>query len=325
MPMLTSMQRIWGALRTRRARRIVNALSAVFFLAVGWFAYRHFADSGWPLAKADPAFVAASGLCFLLAYGFKAYGWARLFPADERPGPLALACAGGAASVTGAALPGRFDDVVRVAVVRRYPGSTSCVPSVCLSLFMLGLVDAAALMPLASTAAATTDASTPVRAALAVVAAAGLGAGVMMTILPRLVLSTRLLRFRITRWLRSRTTSAPDAWKAWVLVLASWITRGVALLFLLQALGVSVSIPLAIAFLCAGAASAALPIAPAGAATQAGAGAALLIASGVGATQAVAFAIAAQALVIFAGAAVVVFAGVWQGGKKLARLRAAPA
>ena len=37
--------------------------------------------------------------------------------------------------------------------------------------------------------------------------------------------------------------------------------------------------PLALAFLCASAASAALPIAPAGAATQAGAGAAILIAA----------------------------------------------
>jgi hypothetical protein len=109
------------------------------------------------------------------------------------------------------------------------------------------------------------------------------------------------------------------------LVLASWVTRSVALLFLLQALGVNISIPMAIAFLCAGAASAALPVAPAGAATQAGAGAAILIASGLSATQAVAFAVAAHGLMILAGAAVVVFAAAWQGGKKVARIRAAAA
>jgi hypothetical protein len=318
--MMCRMGSVWAALRTKRTRRIVNAVSIVLAVGLGYLTYRHFADTGWPFARADSRLMAAAGLCFLGAYGFKALGWQRLFAPHERPEPLALAAAGGAASVTGAALPGRFDDVVRVAVVRRYPGSTSCVPTVCLSLFMLGLVDAAALMPLASTAAATSDTSAPIRAALAVVAAAGLGAAVIMTFLPRLVMSGRLLRFRVTRWLSNHSTTAREAWKAWVLVFASWLTRGVALLFLLQGLGVSISIPMAIAFLCAGAASAALPIAPAGAATQAGAGAAILIASGVGAAQAVGFALAAQALVIFAGAAVVLFAAGWQGGRKLTAL-----
>ena len=312
---------VWAVLRTKRTRRVVNAVSIVLAVGLGYLTYRHFADTGWPFARADSRLIAASGLCFLLAYGFKALGWQRLFAPHERPEPLALAAAGGAACVTGAALPGRFDDVVRVAVVRRYPGTTSCVPTVCLSLFMLGLVDAAALMPLASTAAATSDTSAPIRAGLAVVAAGGLGAGLIMTFLPRLVLSGRLLRFRLTRWLHAHSTTAREAWKAWVLVLASWVTRGVGLLFLLQALGVSISIPMAIAFLCAGAASAALPIAPAGAATQAGAGAAILIGSGLGAGQAVAFALAAQALVIFAGAAVVLFAGAWEGGKRVTALR----
>ncbi len=323
--MLLAMQRLWAELRSKRGRRTLNSLSVVLALGLGYLAYRHFADTGWPLANADPELLAASGLSFLLAYAFKAYGWQRLFAPHERPEPLALAAAGGAACVTGAALPGRFDDVVRVAVVRRYPGTTSGVSTVCLSLFMLGLVDAAALMPLASTAAATSDAGTPIRVGLSIVAAAGLGAGLIMTFLPRFIASGRMLRFRLTRWLHLHTTSTRDAWKAWVLVLASWLARGVALLFLLQALGVAVSIPLAIAFLCAGAASAALPVAPAGAATQAGAGAAILIASGLGAGPAVAFAIAAQAMVIFAGAGVCLFAAGWEGGKKLAARRVASA
>jgi hypothetical protein len=70
-------------------------------------------------------------------------------------------------------------------------------------------------------------------------------------------------------------------------------------------------------FLCAGAASAVLPIAPAGAATQAGAGAALLIASGVPAEQAFAFAIATQALVIASGAVFVVLFGGQLAGRRI--------
>ncbi|MGH2499156.1 MAG: hypothetical protein ACRDF0_03575, partial [Candidatus Limnocylindria bacterium] len=35
--------------------------------------------------------IAAAGVLLVVAYGFKAYGWRRLFRATERPGPLALA------------------------------------------------------------------------------------------------------------------------------------------------------------------------------------------------------------------------------------------
>jgi hypothetical protein len=49
-----------------------------------------------------------------------------------------------------------------------------------------------------------------------------------------------------------------------------------------------------------------------------GAGAAILIASGVGTSSAVSFAIGAQALVILAGAAVLAFAALWHGGRRLA-------
>jgi len=321
--MLRAMRGFWGTCRSKRGRRVINGLCVVFAVFTALLAARHFAASGWPLANADYSLVAASGLCFVLAYAFKAYGWQRLFVEGERPNSLSLAAAGGAASVTGAALPGRFDDVVRVAVVRRFPGCPSGVPTLCLSLFTLGLIDAAALMPLASTAAATTDASMPVRAGLAVVAAAGIAAMAIVVTLPRLAASGRLIRFRLMLWLRDHLATPGDAWKALVLVLASWMTRGVALLFLLQALGVSISMPMAIAFLVAAAASGALPVAPAGAATQAGAGAAILVASGLGASTAIAFAIAAQALLMLAGAAVVVFAAAWQGGRRVALLRSA--
>lgn len=304
--------------RSARGKLALNLVVGAFAITVSVLAARHFAGIGWPFAGADLRLVGATGLLFLLAYAFKAYGWHRLFAPEERPRPLTLAASCGAASVTGAALPGRFDDVVRIAVVRRASGGRAGVAPVCLSLFMLGLVDTAALMPLASTAAATYDTSTAVRAAMGVVAFAGVGAAVVIAVLPRLVASGRLIRFRLARWLGERVVSPRDAWQAWVLVLASWITRVFGLFLLLYALGFQLSLPLAIAFLCAAAASGALPIAPAGAATQAGAGAAILMASGVGAGDAVSFAVGAQALLIVAGAVVLVVAALWHGGRRLA-------
>jgi hypothetical protein len=188
---------------------------------------------------------------------------------------------------------------------------------------MLGLLDAAALMPLSAAAAATSTGSPAVRAGLALVAAAGLGAGILIAVLPRLVASGRLIRFRIARWVGQRLTSNTDAWKAWLFVLGSWIVRALALFLLLAAFDISISFPLAIGFLCAAAASAALPIAPAGAATQAGAGAALLVACGVTTNRAIDFAISAQALVILAGAAVLAFAALWHAGERVVARRQA--
>ena len=69
------------------------------------------------------------------------------------------------------------------------------------------------------------------------------------------------------------------------------------------------------------------PIAPAGAATQAGAGAAILVLGGVGTADAVAFSVAAQALVIVTGAAVMLLIASWQLALRLelAQPRAAAA
>jgi Lysylphosphatidylglycerol synthase TM region len=312
------MRGLYDLCRSPKGKLVLNLGVGSFAITVSVLAARHFAGIGWPFAGANVGLVATAGVLFLLAYAFKAFGWHRLFAPHERPRPLALGAACGAASVTGAALPGRFDDVVRIAVVRRATNGRAGVGPVCLSLFMLGLVDTAALMPLAGTAAATADASGAVRAAMAMVAFAGFGAAVVIAILPRLIVSGRLIRFRIARWLGDRVIPPRDAWQAWVLVLASWLTRAFGLFLLLHALGFALSLPLAIAFLCAAAASGALPIAPAGAATQAGAGAAILMASGVGTANAVSFAVGAQALLIMAGAAVLAFAALWHGGRRLA-------
>jgi hypothetical protein len=90
---------------------------------------------------------------------------------------------------------------------------------------------------------------------------------------------------------------------------------------LLGTLGVGFSFPLALLFLCAGAAVAALPVGPAGAAAQVGASAAL-IGAGVEPSQALAVALSVAALGIFCGAAILLFAVVWRGGLSLAHARA---
>jgi len=314
---------LWRLGRSRRGRWAVAAGSGALVLALALLAARHFATTSWPLASGDPGLLVAAGLLLLLAQAFKAYGWGRLFTPDERPKALALAAGNGGAALIGIVLPGRFDDAMRVAVVRRYPGCPTGVRVLCLSLVMLGLIDSAALAPLAFAAAVFPGAGTAMRAGLAVVAVAGVAAAVVVLALPRLAASRRALRFRLGRWLSPRTTSRRAASQAWALVSACWLVRGVALFLLLGTLGIGFSAPLALLFLCAGAAAAALPIGPAGAATQVGAGGAALVASGVGASQALGVAISVGALGVFSGAAILLFAVAWRTGLSLLPSRAA--
>lgn len=310
-------------LRSRRARQATSALFAGAGLAVAGFAVRHFLEAGWPLAGADPALVAAAAALFAGAFALKGLGWRRVFARHERPGAHALAAATGAATVTGVALPGRFDDLVRVAVTRRFRTSRAGVGTIVLSIVVVGFLDSAALAPLASVAAGFGSMPDLVRAGLGLVAGAGAGAWLLVVAMPRLGRVPFLGRFRISRWLAAHCASTGDSARALVLVACSWSLRAVALFLLLHALGVSHSFLLALLFLCASAASAALPVAPAGAATQAGAGAAALALSGVGAPQAVAFALSAQSLFVVAGAAVVAAAAAWEAGLRLRPARLA--
>ena len=291
-------------------------------IALTVLAARHFATTSWPLASGNPAVLVVAGLLLLLAQAFKAYGWGQLFTPGERPRILTLAAGNGGAALIGVVLPGRFDDAMRVAVVRRFPGCPAGVRALCLSLVMLGLIDSVALAPLALAAALFPGAGTGMRAALAVVAAAGVAAGALILALPRLAASQRALRFRLGRWLGPRTTSRRAALQAWAFVSACWLVRAVALFLLLGTLGVGFSFPLALLFLCAGAAAAALPVGPAGAATQVGASGAALIASGVGASQALVVAVSVGALGVLSGGAILFFAVAWRTGLSLVPTRA---
>lgn len=303
--------------RSRRSRWAFAAAYGAVAIALAALAARHFATTSWPLSRGDPGLLVAAGLLLLLAQALKALGWARLFRPSERPAPLALAAGNGGAALIGVVLPGRFDDAMRIAVVRRYPHCPAGVRALALSLVMLGLIDSAALTPLATVGAAFADAGIGVRTGLAVVAAGGVAAAAVIIALPRLAGSGRALRSRLGRWLSPRTTSLRRASEAWVLVSACWLVRAVALFLLLGTLGIGFSFPLALLFLCSGAAAAALPIGPAGAATQVGASATALMASGVGGSQALAVAISVGALGVLSGAAIFVSAVAWRTGTSL--------
>jgi uncharacterized membrane protein YbhN (UPF0104 family) len=309
-------------LANKKVRLLLNGGFGLILLVVAIVSARHFVNGGWPLKKADPVLVVGAALLFLIAYAFKAWGWQRLFHADDRPCAGALAAAGGAACVGGIALPGRIDDAVRVAIVRRYPGVKTGLGTIGVSLIVLGMLDNAALTPLASVAAADAGSWTT-RVGFSTVAAAGVAAAFVVAFLPKLAGHRHVIRFRAGRWLAEHTHCTKEAWAAWILISVSWALRGTAVFLLLNALSLHSSFPLALAFLCASAASAALPIAPAGAATQAGAGAAILIASGMHTADAVAFSVAAQALIVVTGAAVIMLIAAWhlalRGRARLAR------
>ena len=298
--------------RSRKGRWTLGLVYGLIAIVLALLGARHFATSSWPLTRGAPGLLAAAGVLMLLAQMLKALGWSRLFRSAERPSAIALAAGNGGAALIGVVLPGRFDDAMRIAVVRRYPGCPAGVRALALSLVMLGLIDSAALAPLAAVGVALPHAGTGVRIGLAVVTAGGVAAAAVIVALPRLSASERALRFRLGRWLSPRTTSLRRASEAWALVSTCWLVRAVAYFVLLGTLGVGYSFPLALLFLCAGAAAAALPVGLAGAATQVGAGAAALIAAGSGASQALSVAVSVGALGVVSGGAVFLFAIAWR-------------
>ena len=309
--------------RSRRGRLVVVGASVVLGCVLLALAIRHFAVASWPLSHGSPYLIVASGFLFLLAYVLKALGWRRLFPSAERPDSLALAAAGGGAALAGIALPGRFDEVVRIAIVRRYRSCPAGVRRLCLSLVVLALIDAAALVPLALTGAVFSGGSAGLRTGLIAVAVTGVAAAGLVVALPRLASAKGFLRFRLGRWLSVRATPWRHASEAWALVLGSWLARSLALFVLLAALGFGLDFPRAVILLCAGAAAAVLPIGPAGAATQVGASTAILAASGVGAARALDFAASAQILTVLVGTIILLAAALRHTGARVALSRRA--
>jgi uncharacterized membrane protein YbhN (UPF0104 family) len=301
-------------------KRLLNLAFVLVALAVAALVARHFAHTGWPLHRANFWLVGLAAVVMLAAYAAKAWGWQHLFRHEQRPAVLTLAAAGGAASVGGIALPGRCDEVIRVAVVRRCRRRRASIGAVALSLFVLGLLDSAAMTPLASVALGVSRIGGGwIRAGFFVVAAAGVLAAAVVFALPRIARLRLVTRFRLAAWVGENAASPREAVWAWLGVAVSWALRALSVFVLLAALGLGTDFSAALAFVCASSASAVLPVAPAGAAVQAGAGAAILVASGMHTEDAVAFGIAAQALLMIVGATFVLALGAWHAQGVLSR------
>src|SRR5436305_9621381 len=217
------MRALWQLRHSRRTRWGVGLGSGAVMVLLAFLAIRHFATTSWPLSRGKPSLLVAAGLLLLLAQALKAVGWARLFTSRERPSPLALVAGNGGAALIGVVLPGRFDDAMRIAVVRRYPGCPAGLRAISLSLVMLGLIDSAALAPLATVGVALPGAGNGARIGLAVVATGGVAAAAVIVALPRVSASERALRFRLGRWLSPRTTSLRRASEASALVFPCWL------------------------------------------------------------------------------------------------------
>ena len=229
------MEGLLGLARSRKLRFALNGGSMIAVAVVIALTTRHFVKHGWPLHHANVFLVLVAAGIFLAAYGFKAVGWSRLFSREERPSPLELAAAGGAAAVTGIALPGRFDEAVRIGMVRRFRGKRTGIGALCLSLLLLGLIDSAALSPIAGIAAGVSGASGWILAGLIIVSVAGVAAAALVLALPRLSRTSRLVRFRLARWVQENCACPKEACRAWGFVTVSWLLRCVALFVLLHA------------------------------------------------------------------------------------------
>jgi hypothetical protein len=312
---------VLGVLRSRRGRRVGAAVVGAGAAALVALVVDDLVAGGWPVRGLGAAAAAATAALFSATFALRAVAWQRLFRPAERPRSLVLAVANGAASVASLALPSRVDDALTIGIVRRLSRRPRAIGTIALTLFALGLIDLASLVPFAAYAAASASGGAD-RVAMAALVGVGVGAAAVAAALPRVRRSRRLASTGLGRWIAGHApvSRRETAW-SWLLVACSWLTQCAGLLLLLHGLGVRGSFADATAYVAAGAAASTLPIGPAGAATEAGAGAAVLAGAGASAQQAIALAITAQALLTTAGATIAATGAIvaWRGRARARR------
>ncbi|HET8527536.1 MAG TPA: lysylphosphatidylglycerol synthase domain-containing protein [Gaiellaceae bacterium] len=294
--------------RGRRTRHVVELVFVVAATALVVLVVQRLRSRGWGLHRADPRLTAAAAALFIATFALRALAWQRLFRPYERPRSLALVTSNATAAVAAIALPSRIDDAIAIAVLRKVGRRAPSVGTLALSLFLLGLLDMAALTPFAAFAAGFVRASYAVRVPMLALTGVGVGAALLTAALPSIRGSGRIARYRLGRWLAAHApASYREAVWAVLLVAGSWVTRAGGLYMLLDAVGLRSSFAVATAYVVAAAGASALPIGPAGAATQAGVGAAVLAGAGIDAEPAIALAVAAQALTAVVAVALALF------------------
>jgi hypothetical protein len=296
------------------------ALAAASALGlVGFLAVAKLAKQPWPLLHANLWLATAAAVLALLSLLIRFAGWQQLFARDRRPdGPTCLG-AGSAAAVSSNFLPAKLDYALKVWLVHRLSGRRLSLKTGTVSVCMLGLVDAAALLPPALAGAAI--ASTPqVRLPLLAVAAVGLACTGLMLGAPRLqrlLPSGRLQRF--SSKVAGQRTSWREQLTAYLLLSASLWTRVSALILLLLALHIGLSLSGALAFICLTAGSAFVPIPS----FSLGAGTVALSALGIGVATAARFALAVSLITLLAALTLTVAVTAFYAARELRGRRVA--
>jgi uncharacterized membrane protein YbhN (UPF0104 family) len=298
---------LWHDIRpnTHRWRLVGGVAITLLSLGACVLVARLLSDASWPLDAARASLVFVAGGCYLASFGFRAFGWQRLFPSSERPDKARCLAACGAAAASGVVLPFRLDYVVKISTLRRLGGVKLSLKTIGISIIALGMVDAVAMLPLAAYALAT---SGPVlRAPLVVVVLFCIGCLGILTLgqrVSRLPLAGRSSRLHaVYRRVADSTRFSRPMLVACLLLLGCWISRALGSTFLLSALGVRFSPTLALVVLCVSAAAAILPITAGGAVAGMGTTAGVLFALGLSKGVALNFSVASGLLLISAALA----------------------
>ena len=301
---------------TRLKKPLVLIVASALGLA-GFLAVAKLADEPWPLVHANLWLATASVVLALVSLLIRFAGWQQLFARDGRPDAPTCVGAGSAASVTSNFVPAKLDYALKVWLVHRLSGRRLSLKSGTVSVCMLGLVDAAALVPLALAGAAIAP-TIQIRLALLVVAAVGLACTTLVLAAPRL---QRLLpRGRLSTF-SGKVAGQRLSWRgqltAYLLLSASLWTRVSALVLLLLALHIGLSLAGALVFICLTAGSAFVPIPS----FSLGAGTVALSALGIGVASAARFAMAVSLITLLAALTLSVAVSVFYAVRQLRNRR----
>ena len=290
------------------------ALTAASALGlVGFLAVAKLAKEPWPLGHANLWLATAAVLLALVSLLIRFAGWQQLFARDGRPDRPTCVGAGSAASVSSNFLPAKLDYALKVWLVHRLSGRRLSLKAGTVSVCMLGLVDAAALLPPALVGAVLAP-TMQVRLPLLAVVAVGLASTTLILSAPRLhklLPGGRLQRF--SGKVAGQRTSWREQLNAYLLLSASLWIRVSALILLLLALHIGLSLSGALVFICLTAGSAFVPIPS----FSLGAGTVALSALGIGVESAAQFALAVSLTSLLAALTLTVAVAVFYAARRL--------
>jgi hypothetical protein len=296
-----------------RLRKPLAFTTASALGLAGFFAVAKLAKEPWPLVHANLWLAAAAVLLAVLSLLIRFAGWQRLFARDGRPdGPTCLG-AGSAAAISSNFLPAKLDYALKVWLVHRLSGRRLSLKTGTVSICMLGLVDAAALLPPAL-AGALIATRPQIQVPLFAVAAVGVASTALILSAPRLhrrLPSGRLQRF--SGKVAGQRTSWREQLTAYLLLSASLWTRVAALIVLLLALHLGLSLSGALVFICLTAGSAFVPIPS----FSLGAGTVALSTLGLGVAAAAQFALAVSLITLLAALTLTIAVGVFYAARRL--------